>query len=75
MMPKKSTSGIFQKGYCILFLALPFFAKAQDDFTDNIDDLSTQEAPIDNYSLLLLILGIYFAYRFFKTQYAIKTNK
>lgn len=74
MVPKNTNSRL-QKGYCILFLALPFFVKAQDDFPDNIDDLSTQEVPIDNYSLLLLILGIYFAYRFFKTQDTIKTNK
>ena len=35
----------------------------------------TQPVPIDNYVLLALLLGIYFAYRFFKTQYAINTIK
>ena len=73
MIPKTSTS-ILKKGYCILFLALPFFAIAQGEtFQDNTNDL-TAPAPIDNYVLLALLLGSYFAYRFFKTQYTIKTK-
>jgi amino acid permease len=71
MIPTTSTSRL-QKGYCILFLALPFLAMAQGDtFQDDTNDLA---APIDNYILLALLLGIFFAYRFFKTQYAIKTK-
>jgi hypothetical protein len=66
MIPKNTTSRL-QKGYCILFLALPFFAIAQDDFIDDIDDLAVP-APIDNYILLALLLGIYFAYRFLQNK-------
>jgi amino acid permease len=73
MIPKNTTSRL-QKGYCILFLVLPFSAIASgDSFLDNTNDATP--APIDNYVLLALVLGIYFAYRFFKTQYAIKTKK
>jgi hypothetical protein len=71
MIPKISTSRL-QKGYCILFLALPFLAMAQGEtFQDDTNDLA---APIDNYLLLALLLGVYFAYRFFKTHYSIKTK-
>ena len=73
MIPKNTTSRL-QKGYCILFLALPFLAIAQDDFIDDTDDLAVP-VPIDNYILVALLLGSYFAYRFFKTQYAINTKK
>ena len=73
MIPKNTTSRL-QKGYCILFLVLPFFAMATgDSFYDNTDDL-TPVSPIDNYILLELLLGIYFTYRFFKTHYSIKTK-
>jgi amino acid permease len=73
MIPKTSTSNL-QKGYSILLLLLPFFAIASgDSFLDNTND-DTPVSPIDNYILLALLLGIYFAYRFFKTQYAIKTK-
>ena len=71
-MKTKNTTSNLKKGYCFLFLALPFFAMAQDPFDDNTNDV--EPAPIDNYILLALLLGIYFAYRFFKTQYAIKTK-
>jgi amino acid permease len=71
MIPTTSTSRL-QKGHCILFLVLPFLTMAQGDtFQDDTNDLA---APIDNYILLALLLGIFFAYRFFKTQYAIKTK-
>ena len=74
MIPKTSTSNL-QKGYCILLLLLPFFAIASgDSFLDNTND-DTPVSPVDNYILLALLLGIYFAYRFFKTQYAINTIK
>ena len=74
MIPKNTTSNL-QKGYCILLLLLPFFAIASgDSFLDNTND-DTPISPIDNYVLLALLLGIYFAYRFFKTQYAINTIK
>jgi amino acid permease len=73
MIPKNTTSRL-QKGYCILFLALPFLAIAQDDFIDDIDDLAVP-APVDNYILLALLLGIYYGYRFFKTKHAIPTKK
>ena len=72
MIPTTSTSRL-QKGYSILLLLLPFFAMAQDPFDDNTDDV--EPAPIDNYILLALLLGIYFAYRFFNTQYAINIKK
>ena len=71
MIPTTSTSRL-QKGYCILFLALPFLAMAQGEtFQDDTNDLA---APIDNYILLALLLGIYFAYRFFKPYCSIKTK-
>jgi amino acid permease len=72
MIPTTSTSRL-QKGHCILFLVLPFLTMAQGDtFQDDTNDLAA--VPIDNYILLALLLGIFFAYRFFKTQYAIKTK-
>ena len=66
MKTKTSTSNL-QKGYSILFLALPFFSMAQDLFDDNIDDV-TQPVPIDNYVLVALLLGIFFAYRFLQNK-------
>ena len=66
MIPQTSTSRL-QKGYSILFLALPFLAMAQDPFNDNINDVEPP-APIDNYILLALLLGIYFAYRFLQNK-------
>ena len=66
MIPKTSTSNL-KKGYCFLFLALPFFAMAQDLFDDNINDVEPP-APIDNYILLALLLGIFFAYRFLQNK-------
>jgi amino acid permease len=71
MTPKNTTSRL-QKGYCILFLVLPFFAMAQDSFNDDTKD--TQAAPIDDYIVIALAIGIYYAYRFFKTQYTLKTK-
>ena len=65
MIPTTSTSRL-QKGYSFLFLALPFLAMAQGEtFQDDTNDLAT---PIDNYILLALLLGVYFAYRFFAKQ-------
>ena len=61
-MKTKNTTSNLKKGYCFLFLALPFFAMAQDSFNDNINDVEPP-APIDNYILLALLLGIFFAYR------------
>ena len=73
-MKSKNTTSNLKKGYSILLLLLPFFAIASgDSFLDNTND-DTPVSPIDNYILLALLLGIYFAYRFFKTQYAIKTK-
>ena len=73
-MKTKNTTSNLKKGYSILLLLLPFFAIASgDSFLDNTND-DTPVSPIDNYLLLALLLGIYFAYRFFKTQYAIKTK-
>jgi hypothetical protein len=73
-MKSKNTTSNLKKGHCILFLVLPFFAMAQDSFNDNVNDVEPP-APIDNYILLALLLGSYFVYRFFKTQYAINTKK
>ena len=71
MIPTTSTS-ILQKGYSILLLLLPFLAMAQGEtFQDDTNDLA---APIDNYILLALLLGIYFAYCFFKPYCSIKTK-
>jgi hypothetical protein len=72
MIPQTSTSRL-QKGYSILFLALPFFAMAQDSFNDNVDDV-TPAAPIVNYILTAMLLGVYLAFRFFKTYNSIKTK-
>jgi hypothetical protein len=65
MKQPKSTSRL-QKIYSILFLLLPFFAMAEDSFNDDTNDL-TPAAPIDIYIVPALFIGIYFAYRFFKT--------
>ena len=62
MTPKTSASRL-QIGYCILFLLFPFLAIAQDSFNDNIVD-NIPVSPIDNYILVALLLGIYFAYFF-----------
>ena len=72
MIPQTSTSRL-QKGYSILLLLLPFFAIAQDSFNDNVNDVEPP-APIDNYVLVALLLGIFFAYRFFKPYCSIKTK-
>ena len=65
MIPTTSTSRL-QKGYSFLFLALPFLAMAQGEtFQDDTNDLAT---PIDNYLLLALLLGVYFAYRFLQNK-------
>jgi amino acid permease len=67
MIPQTSTSRL-QKGYSILFLALPFFAMATGDtFQDDTNDLAAP-APIDNYLLLVILLGVYFAYRFLQNK-------
>jgi hypothetical protein len=66
-MKTKNTTSNLKKGYCFLLLALPFFAMAQDLFDDNIDDV-TQPVPIDNYVLVALSLGIFFAYRFLQNK-------
>ncbi len=67
MIPTTSTSRL-QKGYSFLFLALPFLAMAQGEtFQDDTNDLATP-TPIDNYLLLALLLGVYFAYRFLQNK-------
>ena len=67
-MKTKNTTSRLQKGYSILFLVLPLLAMAQGEtFQDDIDDLD-QGAPIDNYILLALLLGIFFAYRFLQNK-------
>ena len=67
MIPKTSTPRL-QKGYSILFLVLPFLAMASGDlFPDDTNDV-TPVAPIDNYVLLALMLGIFFAYRFLQNK-------
>lgn len=69
----KANSSIFQKGPIIL-LIVPFFAMAQGDtFTDNTND-ETSPAPIDNYLLVAMLIGIYFAYRFLKSKFQIKAK-
>ena len=74
MWYQKQTPQTLKKGI-VFFLPPPFLAIAQGEtFQDNTNDL-TAPAPIDNYVLLALLLGSYFAYRFFKTQYAINTKK
>ena len=66
MKPKTSTPRL-QKGYSILFLVIPFLAMAQDSFNDNVNDVEPP-APIDNYVLVALLLGIFFAYRFLQNK-------
>lgn len=73
MIPQTSTSRL-QKGYSFLFLLLPFLAMATGDtFIDDTNDQAAS-APIDNYVLLAMLLGVYFAYRFFKPYCSIKTK-
>jgi Sec-independent protein secretion pathway component TatC len=71
-MPQTTTSRL-QKGYSILFLLFPFLAMAQEEFSDDTDDI-TPAASIDNYIPLVLVLVIYFAYHFFKPYRSIKTK-
>ena len=67
-MKTKNTTSNLKKGYCFLFLVLPFFAMATgDSFYDNVNDVEPP-APIDNYILLALLLGIFFAYRFLQNK-------
>ena len=66
MTPKTSASRL-QIGYSILFLLFPFLAKAQEEFSDDTNDI-TPVASIDNYIPLVLVLVIYFAYRFFQNK-------
>ncbi len=67
MIPQTSTSRL-QKGFSILFLLLPYLAMATGDtFIDDTGDQAVV-APIDNYILLALLLGIYFAYRFLQNK-------
>jgi hypothetical protein len=69
----KANSSIFQKGPIIL-LIVPFFAMAQGDtFSDNTSD-ETSPSPIDNYLLVAMLIGIYFAYRFLKSKFQIKAK-
>lgn len=69
MVTKTSTSRL-KKGYSVLFLALPILAMAQGEtFQDDTTDLA---APIDNYVLLAMLIGVYFGYRLLKTDYSIK---
>jgi hypothetical protein len=64
-----------QKGLSIFFVLLPFFAIANEDpFFDDTDDI-TPVASIDNYIPLVLVIVIYFTYRYFKTQHSLKTKK
>ena len=70
----KANSSIFQKGPIILFLIVPFFAMAQGDtFSDNTND-ETSPSPIDNYLLVAMLIGIYFAYSFLKSKFQIKAK-
>jgi hypothetical protein len=75
MTPKTNTSKL-QKRYSILFLVLPFLAMADGPEglpggTTNVDDTT---APIDNYVLVAMLIGIYLTYRFLKTTHKIKTR-
>lgn len=72
MKPNTKTSR-FQKGYSILFLMLPFLVMSQDEFNDNTNDV-TAAAPIDNYILFAMLIGMYISYRFLKTTFKIKTR-
>ncbi len=73
MIPQTSTSRL-QKGYSILFLLLPFLSMATGDtFIDDTND-QTAVSPIDNYILTAILLGVYLAFRFFKTYNSIQTK-
>lgn len=55
----------YQITFVLLFVLQ--LAQAQPVFeSDNVQDATP--APIDNYVLLALLLGIYFAYRFLKQK-------
>lgn len=66
MIPQTTTSRL-QKWHSILFLLFPFLAKAQEEFFDDTNDI-TPVASIDNYIPLVLVLVIYFAYRFLQNK-------
>ena len=64
---------IIQKIFTLLLLLAPILSvMAQDDtFDDDIQDVPG--APIDNYLLLLLVVGIYLAFRVIK-KYNLSIN-
>jgi amino acid permease len=62
-----------QKIYSIIFLLLPLFAMAGEEFDDDTNDVEPP-LPIDDYILLAILIGIYIAYRFLKTYDFIKTK-
>jgi hypothetical protein len=66
-MTLKISTTTLQKCFSIFFVMLPFFAIAQDSFDDDTDDI-TPAVPIDDYIFIVLAIGVYLAYRIFKTQ-------
>ena len=67
MTPKTNTSKL-QIRYNILFLVLPFLAMADGPEALPGGTNTTDVAPIDDYLPFVLLLGIYFAYRFLKPR-------
>jgi predicted secreted protein len=68
-MSKTTRNTIFIKSYSIiLFLLLPIVAMAQSDFWEDDTDDVAPAAPIDDYIPVLMLVGFYFAYRFYKKQ-------
>lgn len=63
----------FQKCCSVVFVMLPFLAIAQDPFADDTNDI-TPAAPIDDYVFIALAVGVFYAYRFFKTQHISKSK-
>jgi hypothetical protein len=64
-MNKVKLNQIIVAGLLLILPAVSAFA--QDDFDDDVDDL-TPPAPIDDYVWLMLVVAIYVAFRFFKQK-------
>jgi amino acid permease len=66
---------LLQKILTVAFVIVPFFtAMAQENFGDDVDDI-TPAAPIDDYVWLMLVVAIYLAFRFFKQKQIINSEQ
>ena len=70
-MKTKNNLPISKSILSFIFLMLPFFALANDDFFEE-DAIDT--VPIDDYVFLVMLLGIFLVFRILKIRNQIKNN-